>query len=227
MTDVIREAFEEWFEDKFDPDKELTLEDKDMCREAWQAALQSQTAPAVPEGWELRKVEAEETTISVHRKSDGKWCAGGQLGAYGRHGLLFEFFDAMLTATPSPDHSPDAGKVVGDHYDLGVALSRHFDELRDSQTGHIAFDPCDSNDIDEVLAIIGAHLSPTPAAESREEIQAQALETYAGQLDAVFARAQEAGADNCPAWHAGQFAKDVRKQAARLRASQQEGGDES
>lgn len=67
---------------------------------------------AVPEGWRLQKVESEETTISVHRKSDGRWCAGGIKGWDGRQGLLFEFFDAMLTAAPSPDHSGDANKMV-------------------------------------------------------------------------------------------------------------------
>ena len=51
------------------------------------------------------------------------------------------------------------------------------------------------------------------------EIKARALEEYADQLDAVFANAQEAGATDCPAWHAGQFAKDARKQAARLRTA--------
>ncbi len=48
MSD-IREAFEAWFDKEFDPEITLTMEDKEMCFEAWQAALQSQTAPAVPE----------------------------------------------------------------------------------------------------------------------------------------------------------------------------------
>lgn len=63
----------------------------------------------------------------------------------------------------------------------------------------------------------------THPSESREEIKARALEEYADQLDVVFANAQEAGANDCPAWHAGQFAKDARKQAARLRTAGDEG----
>ncbi|MEQ3723476.1 hypothetical protein [Alcanivorax sp.] len=55
--------------------------------------------------------------------------------------------------------------------------------------------------------------------QPRHEVQAEALEEYADELDAVFARAQETSASNCPAWHAGQFAKDARKQAARLRSN--------
>ena len=62
---------------------------------------------------------------------------------------------------------------------------------------------------------------PAPSVPENE-VKARGLEEYADQLDVVFANAQEAGANDCPAWHAGQFAKDARKQAARLRTA----GDE-
>ena len=67
------------------------------------------------------------------------------------------------------------------------------------------------------------HIADAGKVVPENEIKARALEEYADQLDVVFANAQEAGATDCPAWHAGQFAKDARKQAARLRTAGDEG----
>lgn len=67
------------------------------------------------------------------------------------------------------------------------------------------------------------HIADAGKVVPENEIKARALEEYADQLDVVFANAQEAGATDCPAWHAGQFAKDARKQAALLRTAGDEG----
>ncbi|WP_348720629.1 hypothetical protein [uncultured Alcanivorax sp.] len=116
----------------------------------------------------------------------------------------------MLTAGPSPDRIAEGGEVIGDHYDLGVALSRYFDDLRDPETGHIAFDPCDSNDIDELLKTISAHLSP---AQSVEEIQA-------GALDAILI-----DISNLPVVDWSTVSGYLTREAARLRQSSD--GDDS
>lgn len=155
---------------------------------------------------------------------------------------------AMLAA-PHPDHSPDAGKVVPDLTETAIKSSPAYRALYSEKQHLLSLlkeRAADGGEVEpvgwiwetygqrnftagthhkNVLEADGLTLIPvyTHPAESREEIQAGALEAYADQLDAVFANAQKAGATDCPAWHAGQFAKDARKQAARLRSN---GGEE-
>lgn len=170
MSD-LREAFEKWalstgkyMPKQFsrDPDSgRYTHVMLEVRWEAWQAALQSQTAPAVPKGLDFDLISAVLEDYADLQTSGVISCANRYAASDANEQA--ELLDML--AAPQPDHSPDGEKKIGDQYDLGVALSRHFDELRDSETGHIAFDPCDSNDIDEVLAIISAHLSPAPAAD--------------------------------------------------------------
>ena len=108
MSD-IREAFEAWA-DSFAHDSDQW---EDMGRDkvfaaGYKAALQSQTAPAVPEGDKaLAKIIKD-----AHME--------GQKSATGREGTEFRWLnsdakvavDNIITAAPQPDHSPDAGKVV-------------------------------------------------------------------------------------------------------------------
>lgn len=213
MSDAIREAFEalEQARHKFE-----------LCGAMFEfdtvkSALQSQTAPAVPEdGHALAKIIKD-----AHME--------GQKSATGREGTEFRWAhsdakvtaDIFLAAASQPDHIADAGKVVQGEL-VGWVVERE----GDSTFPLFYFDRAHAeNMVREVELLPFATMHPvyTHPAESREEIQAQALESYADQLDVVFANAQRAGANDCPAWHAGQFAKDARKQAARLRASQQEG----
>jgi len=178
----------------------------------------------------------------------------GQLYDVGEWGIKeAQELHTLLTAAPQPDHSPDGGEVVqgdltetaiksGPAYRALYAEKQHLlNLLKEPAADGGEVEPAfwiTKNDFERAsnktnllcsVTVRGEWdgLVPlyTHPAESREEIQAQALETYADQLDAVFERAQEARAVNCPAWHSGQFAKDARKQAARLRASQQEGGE--
>lgn len=111
------------------------------------------------------------------------------------------------------DHIADAGKVA---VHRGV-----IERLRDISV-MMANGKC-GPDIDRHIHDVIAMLTSATPSVPENEIKARALEEYADQLDAVFANAQEAGATDCPAWHAGQFAKDARKQAARLRTAGDEG----
>lgn len=141
-----------------------------------------------------------------------RFATGGRIGDNYANPLTqrdWELWQAAFNALQSQT-APDAGKVVQGE---PVAWMRSTPE---TMWGRNLFSS---------TAQKGWTPLYTHPAESREEIQAQALETYADQLDAVFERAQEARAVNCPAWHSGQFAKDARKQAARLRASQKEGDE--
>lgn len=198
MSD-IREAFEAHFA-AYHGGNNMTFDHSNnyyLCQEVnyyWlafqagqEAALQSQTAPSVPE---------EET---------GKVVQGEPVGKAYAYAVITQHGDIdHIIAVPCEALDPEgaAKQMCRNHIEAAI-----FADIEGAETW--------------VIRPLYTH-----PAESREEIQAQALETYAGQLDAVFARAQEAGADNCPAWHSGQFAKDVQKQAARLRASQQEGGND-
>lgn len=159
----------------------------------------AQPSVAVPEGWKLVPIEP---TDDMRKK------AGLSRGA--DFYTISKVWHAMLAAAPSPDHIADAGKVGPVGWIWETYGQRNFT----AGTHH-----------KNVLEADGLTLIPvyTHPAESREEIQAGALEAYADQLDAVFANAQKAGATDCPAWHAGQFAKDARKQAARLRTAGDEG----
>lgn len=152
----------------------------------------------------------------------------------------------MLTAAPSPDHSGGVNKLVTPKLfkAFHASLCRRFGYTHDEQywwrdlvslEEHIAAKVADH--IADAGKVVTGDRSPdyyegykdgwnngvdTPSVPENE-IKALALEEYADQLDAVFANAQEAGATDCPAWHAGQFAKDARKQAARLRTAGDEG----
>ena len=137
--------------------------------------------------------------------------------------------EAMLTDAPSPDHSGDAGKVA---FVDGVGAQRMTAEECKEGIGYIIHGDniywplSDDDELRLIQAACGngefTYPQATPSVPENE-IKALALEEYADQLDAVFANAQEAGATDCPAWHAGQFAKDARKQAARLRTAGDEG----
>lgn len=129
------------------------------------------------------------------------------------------------------DHIADAGKVA---FVDGLGAQRMTaEECKEGieyiiHGDNIYWPLSDDDELRLIQAACGngefTYPQATPSVPENE-IKALALEEYADQLDIVFARAQEAGAGNCPAWHAGQFAKDARKQAARLRQSSD--GDDS
>ena len=113
MSD-IREAFEKWIESR--TGGHFAIEDYndyslDFACEAWQAALQSQTAPAVPEGL-IDKIKREIGFANAGAESH-KGRAGEQLRAIciGKSQAL-QYVLSMLDAAPQPDHSPDGGKVL-------------------------------------------------------------------------------------------------------------------
>ena len=130
-----------------------------------------------------------------------------------------------LHAAPQPAQVPEGWKLVP--IDLTADMREAFHEASDEWEDGGLDSP--DHQWDALLCHAPAHpmltAAPSGDAKREAEIKAEALEEYADQLDIVFARAQEAGAGNCPAWHAGQFAKDARKQAARLRQS--DSGDDS
>lgn len=186
---------------------------------------------AVPEGWDD---DAAKQLEQARQLQEAQYGSSAQ----------------TLTAAPSPDHIADAGKVDGvDGWPGSITRSQAIkilDRATDKDDPHWEFVVDDFYDEDSdtmpsifhVFAAIGVTeeeyreaagvqnidwpASATPSVPENE-IKALALEEYAYQLDAVFANAQEAGATDCPAWHAGQFAKDARKQAARLRTAGDEG----
>ena len=129
------------------------------------------------------------------------------------------------------DHIADAGKVA---FVDGLGAQRMTaEECKEGieyiiHGDNIYWPLSDDDELRLIQAACGngefTYPQATPSVPENE-IKALALEEYADQLDAVFANAQEAGATDCPAWHAGQFAKDARKQAARLRQSSD--GDDS
>lgn len=207
-----------------------------QMRQIAMSALQSQTPPAVPEGWRLRKIEAEETTIDIHRESDGRWCAGGIKGWDGRQGLLFEFFDAMLAA-PQPDHSPDGGEAVAD-----IDVDAEYRDFCEWLSGNMAFD------VDYRLHTssgnkpsVGGYIRDenarrmfaawkekakrhTHPAQPRNEVQAEALEMMAMRHESTAkTHANITAKITCQ-----KLAKACRQQAARLRSNGGEGsGDDS
>ena len=137
-------------------------------------------------------------------------------------GRLINEVKDMLTAAPSPDHIADAGKVVQPCRHCGEdpqAMHEH----NNTMLPVIYWCECLSTAHMDYMRLEQWNEYHATPSVPENEIKAQALEEYADQLDAVFANAQEAGATDCPAWHAGQFAKDARKQAARLRTAGDEG----
>jgi len=183
-------------------------------------ALQSQTAPAVPDGWKLvpirptqemlaSAVPAAVALVDQGPEKNEQARIQAELYAGKRRQEVAAYYRAMLTAAPSPDHIADAGKVGPVGWIWETYGQRNFT----AGTHHKNVLEADG------LTLIPVYPHP---AQPRNEVQAEALEEYAKALDQVFASAQEANANKCPAWHAGQFAKDARKFAARLRSN---GGD--
>ena len=88
-------------------DKAKADHDEMMAVAEQLVALQSQTAPAVPEGWRLVPVEPTgEMQVSGAKAIRFNTTGINKLWTGGR------VYDAMLAAAPQPDHSPDAGMVV-------------------------------------------------------------------------------------------------------------------
>lgn len=53
----------------------------------------------IPDGWCLKKVEDDMTTISITRKSDSSWCGAGIKDYGGAHGLRYEFMDDLINSS--------------------------------------------------------------------------------------------------------------------------------
>ena len=131
----------------------------------------------------------------------------GQI-TYVLRGPKYGLADGWCVFSVETDHIADADKMV--------AMLSEIVDMWDGPRYALQMKPL----IDRARTLLAGY-EATPSVPENE-IKARALEEYADQLDAVFANAREAGATDCPAWHAGQFAKDARKQAARLRTA----GDE-
>lgn len=136
MSDAIREAFESSYRDThgidipelaFSKDDEGEYHDPDIGYEwlvwesGYRAALQSQTAPAVPDDWlkelaeEWRTYEHNNANAADNHKSRGE--VSESETSWNRAIVFAQCASALesaLSAAPQPDHSPDAGKVVDD-----------------------------------------------------------------------------------------------------------------
>ena len=168
MSD-IREAFEKWIESR--TGGHFAIEDYndyslDFACEAWQAALQSQTAPAVPEGL-IDKIKREIGFANAGAESH-KGRAGEQLRAIciGKSQAL-QYVLSMLDAAPQPDHSPDGGKVVPQV----MGRVAHLDD------GSVV---CHLNSVGRALPDQTALY--THPAQSRNEVQAEALEGFIDEI---------------------------------------------
>jgi hypothetical protein len=139
----------------------------------------------------------------------------GQI-TYVLRGPKYGLADGWCVFSVEPDHIADAGKVVPSDWE-GWACHKAGKMPRLYGEKSIAEVNCDTENGERLVFLSAAPSVP------ENEVKARGLEEYADQLDVVFANAQEAGATDCPAWHAGQFAKDARKQAARLRTAGDEG----
>lgn len=163
----IREAFEAWYSSRHDGfmpscnDGEYDWSDAQSCWEAWQAALQSQTAPAVPEWTDKQCIEfmchaLRHVVYSV--EGDSPTCDDIRLGV-----------KAAMLAAPQPDHSPDGGEVGPVGWIWETYGQRNFT----AGTHH-----------KNVLEADGLTLIPvyTHPAQPRNEVQAEALEGFIDEI---------------------------------------------
>lgn len=218
MSDAIREAFEAWWRgwSNIAPTRQgegYAEVAENVAWTTWQAALQSsQTAPAVPEGWRQALHDAV-SAIYFDDSSDfgsALWSVVGSLSPE-LAGILesdpsaaWHKSQAMLDA-PQPDHSPDAGKVMQGE-PVGFLSHVTLKTLADGKPVKLYPEASDW-----VCKPVYTH-----PAESREEIQAQALEWFADWLKRQsFAHKKR--------WTSA--ANEALRCASRLRASQQEGGE--
>ena len=190
----------------------------------WQLGAKSQTAPAVPEAVHdlisgIRSINrANHHLVTVHGDDEPCYYQRAEWIQW-----ILELADKAEAAAPQPDHSPDAGKVVQGENRYGLNMG-YFRRLIAREFGDL------SNFRPDEFARVCARMAATAdasvlqekefhPAQPRNEVQAEALEAYARDLEQVHKSAKRQHANNTPAWYAGSFAKDARAAAARLRSN--------
>lgn len=174
MSD-IREAFEAIKKLAFDavggkdPNSDKALVE---IYHACEAALQSQTAPAVPEGWrtDVERAASLFRTMQQDDESNGLW----EPAAVEKD--MAERLEKLLAA-PQPDHSGDAGKVVPSDWE-GWACHKAGKMPRLYGEKSIAEVNCDTENGERLI-----FLSSTPSVPENDNGVSSAYDS--GYLDAM------------------------------------------